>query len=41
MYPNVSINFLESHKIAEQWTYRYLHAAYANANAMPLPIAPS
>jgi ERCC4 domain len=35
-YPNVSINFLESRKVAEEWTYRYLTAAYANADALPL-----
>jgi ERCC4 domain len=37
-YPQVSINFLESHKVAEEWTYRYLLAAYANGGAMTLPI---
>ena len=35
-YPNVSINFLESRKVAEEWTYRYLTAAYANADTLQL-----
>ena len=30
-YPQVSINFLESRKIAEEWVYRFLRAAEANA----------
>lgn len=30
-YPNVPVVFLESHKIAEEWTYRLLAAAYANS----------
>lgn len=37
-YPNVAIAFLESRKIAEEWTYRYLLAAYANDGVMPLPL---
>ncbi len=32
-YPNVSVTFLESHKVAEEWTYRFLAAAYANSSA--------
>lgn len=36
-YPQVSINFLESHKIAEEWVYRFLRAAYANAPALSDP----
>ena len=30
-YPNVSVNFLETKKLAEDWTYRFLHTAYDNA----------
>lgn len=30
-YPQVSINFLESRKIAEEWTYRFLRAAHGSA----------
>ena len=32
-YPHVSINFLESRKIAEEWTYRFLRTAYTDALA--------
>lgn len=30
-YPHALMNFLESRKVAQEWTYRYLLAAYANA----------
>lgn len=30
-YPHVSIHFLESRKVAEEWSYRFLCAAHANA----------
>jgi hypothetical protein len=36
-YPQISINFLESHKIAEEWVYRFLRAAYANAPTLTEP----
>jgi hypothetical protein len=36
-YPEVPINFLESRKLAEEWTYRFLSAACANRPQMPLP----
>jgi ERCC4 domain len=29
-YPQVQINFLESRKVAEEWTFRFLRIAYAN-----------
>jgi hypothetical protein len=35
-YPHVPINFLESRKLAEEWTYQYLMVAYANVAGLPL-----
>jgi hypothetical protein len=35
-YARVPIVFLDSRKIAEEWTYRYLLAAYETENALPL-----
>lgn len=37
-YPRVSINFVESRKLAEEFTYRYLLAAYAEATTLPLDL---
>lgn len=37
-YPQVSIQFLETRKLAEDWTYRFLGCAYDNASAMLLPL---
>jgi ERCC4-type nuclease len=34
-YPTVAVNFLESRRIAEYWTYRFLSAAYGPAE-LPL-----
>lgn len=39
-YPSVPIVFAESRKIGEEWTYRFLRAAHANAGAMPLSALP-
>lgn len=36
-YPQVSIQFLETKKLAEDWTYRFLRGAYENASEMSLP----
>jgi hypothetical protein len=37
LYPNVPIVFLESRRLAEHWTLRYLHHALVNARPMGLP----
>lgn len=37
-YPNVSINFVETHRLAEEWTYRFLVAAYAAHHDLSLNI---
>lgn len=39
-YPSVPIVFAESRKIGEEWTFRFLRAAHANAGAMPLSALP-
>lgn len=37
-YPEIPINFLETKKLAEDWTYRFLRSAYDNAGALLLPL---
>jgi len=37
-YPSVPIVFAESRKIGEEWTFRFLRAAHANAGATVLPM---
>jgi ERCC4 domain len=37
-YPQVPIVFLETKKLAEDWTFRFLRAAYENGGALPLGI---
>lgn len=39
-YPNVPIVFAESRKIGEEWTFRFLRAAYANAGSLELSALP-
>ena len=36
-YPQIPIQFLETRKLAEDWTYRFLGCAYDNASTMLLP----
>lgn len=33
-YPRVSINFLDTRKVAEEWTFRFLRTAFAAVNSM-------
>lgn len=40
-YPNVPIVFAESRKIGEEWTFRFLREAHANAGAMLLSALPA
>jgi len=40
-YPAVPIHFAETRPLAEEWTYRFLGAALAYAQADPRPPTPS
>ena len=35
-HPQVSINFLETRKIAEEWTYRFLRASIESPELRPI-----